>query len=123
MGDRAQVLLFEEKREGEWYEEPIYLYTHWDGYKLKQTIANALDRGRGRWTDPSYLNRIIFSEMVKDDIEGDTGYGLSRNYQDSSAATDYKVYASWDLDECKVVTPESEYTFEDFISRFQDANV
>lgn len=71
MGDRANIMIKEEGG-GE-----IYLYSHWGGYDLPRVLANALDRGRGRWNDEPYLSRIIFSEMVKDQIEEDTGYGLS----------------------------------------------
>ena len=54
---------------------------------MPNTLANALDRGRSRWGDSSYLNRIIFSEMIKEEIEEETGYGISHircdyNYDD-----------------------------------------
>lgn len=71
MGDRANVKVVETGG-GE-----IYLYTHWSGTELPEILAEALNRGRGRWTDETYLARIIFSEMVKDDIEGETGFGIS----------------------------------------------
>ena len=76
MGDRANIILKQE--EG----DKIYLYTHWGGYKIKQVVADALDRGRDRWSDEPYLNRIIFSELVKEDIEGLSGYGLSTSIDD-----------------------------------------
>lgn len=126
MGDRAQVLLFEDKyQDGElsWHDEPIYLYTHWGGYRIKETLANALKRGQSRWDDPSYLNRIIFSEFVKDSIEDEAGYGLSRNYQDSSAETDVKVYASYDPERQEIVGPAPQnesFTFSEFVDRYAE---
>jgi len=69
MGDRANICF---KDQGE-----IYFYTHWNGYLLNKTLANALDRGRDRWDDPPYLAGIIFSEMIKDKILEETGYGIS----------------------------------------------
>lgn len=71
MGDRANIILKQE--EG----GKIYLYTHWGGHKIKQVLAKALDRSRSRWDDEPYLSRIIFSELIKDDIDGLTGYGLT----------------------------------------------
>ncbi len=71
MGDRANILLKQEEN------GKIYLYTHWQGYKIKEILAAALERGRERWDDEPYLSRIIFSEMVKDNIEGLTGCGLT----------------------------------------------
>lgn len=73
MGDRRNI----ELRYGDSYE-PVYLYTHWDGTDLPLVLANALDspEGRGRWDDPSYLARIIFSHMTKD-ADPETGYGIA----------------------------------------------
>jgi len=67
MGDRGQVLIL---------EGDVYLYTHWRATELIETVRKALTRGKGRWNDPEYLARIIFSEMVRDDIDGLTGYGI-----------------------------------------------
>ncbi len=125
IGDRAQVLLYEERYcngENVFHKEPIYLYTHWGGYRIKETLANALKRGEGRWDDPSYLNRIIISEFVKDDTEGLTGIGVSRNYQDSSDATDVKLYASYDPERQEIVIPEGNesFTYSEFVDKFAD---
>lgn len=56
---------------------PIFLYTHWAGYCLPETVQAALVRGQDRWGDEQYLGRIIFCEMVKGDFKGNTGYGIS----------------------------------------------
>src|SRR4051794_38424404 len=71
MGMRRNVALVYEN------DSTIFLYTHWGAEYLKQDLKNALARGQSRWDDESYLARIIFSEMVKGDIEGTTGYGLA----------------------------------------------
>lgn len=70
MGARAQVKIVSSD------DAPVYLYTHWGSYNLPQVLASALDRGRGRWTDSEYLARIIFSEMIKDEVMGETGFGI-----------------------------------------------
>lgn len=67
MGDRAQVKIL---------PEGVYLYTHWGGTELAQTVQTALKR-QDRWDDEEYLTRIIFSTMIKNEIDGDTGYGIS----------------------------------------------
>ena len=76
MGDRANVQILDEE------EHSTFLYTHWDGYKLLETVQAALERGRGRWHDPQYLARIIFCEMVQSDVMGLTGYGISAQIGD-----------------------------------------
>ena len=70
MGDRAQVRIVGN------LDHAVYLYTHWTGSTLPETVRNALDRGRDHWDNPSYLARIIFCEMVKGDVDGTTGFGI-----------------------------------------------
>ena len=69
MGTRAQCLI---KQEG------VYLYQHWDGGDLMNTVVKAVNspNGKGRHSDPEYLARIIFCQMVKNNIDGETGYGI-----------------------------------------------
>lgn len=61
---------------------PVYFYSHWDGgddrndSPLANKVRAALAR-RERWDDESYLARIIFSEIIKDEIESETGYGIA----------------------------------------------
>ena len=71
MGDRANIQI----RESEGGK--IYFYTHWSGTELPNILAKALDRGRDRWGDEQYLSRVIFSEMIKNDILETTGFGIS----------------------------------------------
>ena len=70
MGTRAQVHIV---------DTGIYLYQHYDGYHLPTIVRNAMIRGKDRLSDDEYLTRIIFSEMVRDDIDGSTGYGIGKN--------------------------------------------
>ena len=74
MGDRANVFVRETRKEG---VVGVYLYTHWAGRELAQTVYDALTRGRDRWDDGQYLTRIIFEEMIDEDRMGLTGYGIS----------------------------------------------
>lgn len=70
MGTRANVRVHDGDHPG------VYLYQHWDGDGLVNTVQAALAR-QERWDDDQYLARIIFCQMVKDDIDGTTGYGIS----------------------------------------------
>ena len=71
MGTRAQVKVISKE-----FVTPFYLYQHYDGYDLIKEVRNAIIRGEDRWNDPEYLTRIIFSEMIKDSIMNETGYGI-----------------------------------------------
>ncbi len=77
MGDRANIVF---KETG---ETDLYLYTHSGGYNLPLIVQHALQRGE-RWSDASYLARIVFCEMIKDDVNGTTGYGISTYLCDSN---------------------------------------
>jgi hypothetical protein len=73
MGDRANVYIHEGDEPG------VYLYTHWTGTELPDTVRASLDspRGRSRYNDAAYLARIIFEDMISDDLGSETGYGIS----------------------------------------------
>jgi len=72
MGDRGNIKVGK-----------VYLYTHWGGSEIPEILKKALVRGMGRWNDEPYLTRIIFCEMIKDDVMGDTGYGISTHICDN----------------------------------------
>ena len=82
MGDRANVFFVDAKPES----GPLtglYLYTHWAGESLPEIVQSGLERGKGRWGDSQYLARILFCELIKDDVLGETGYGLSTRIGDN----------------------------------------
>lgn len=78
MGERNYIYL---------ENDGIYLYSHWDTQKyLYQVVIDALKRGRERWDDSQYLNRIIFCELIKEDVLGLTNYGISKEIWDGQVA-------------------------------------
>ena len=99
MGDRGNLILH--------YEEgnKIYFYTHWSGSALPKILKKALKRGKDRWNDEPYLSRILFCEMVKDDISGNTGFGISPYQGDGGV----------DLEKQTVTYKEETKTFEEYI--------
>jgi hypothetical protein len=66
------------------YQEgaPVYIYSHWDGGEdrnespLADKVRTALSREQ-RWDDESYLARIIVSEIIRDHLDSETGYGIA----------------------------------------------
>jgi hypothetical protein len=42
-------------------------------------LAEAVFKARPRWNDPSYATRITISQMVADDWNSETGWGLHVN--------------------------------------------
>src|SRR3972149_6286953 len=110
MGDRGNIRVYQNK-EG---SESVYLYGHWSGHDMFSVLQTSLNR-RQRWSDGSYLTRIIFSELIKDDILGENSYGIST----SLCGNEYPIFGV--RPETKTVTIETEsgtiermFSFEDF---------
>ena len=114
MGDRAQVHVVANKNKE--YNHDVWLYTHWGGTGLPETVASAISRGE-RWTDAEYLTRIIFSTMIEQEVDGELGYGIG-NHQHGDV---YRVITV-DLDEQEVTVdgwrevPDT-YSFAEFGER------
>lgn len=115
MGDRAQVCI----KDG---EDRVYLYGHWSGTGIYKAAAKALRRVPGRWTDSEYLARAIFCEMVRDDIDGETGYGIGL-HQHGDIEHAIPVFdcetrqVTWESHDGEPVAPGNNCAFVDFASR------
>lgn len=70
MGDRSNIAVTYSSG------ETIYFYGHWMGHDNQRIVAEAIAEGR-RLSDESYFARILFSKMVRDDIDGETGFGIA----------------------------------------------
>lgn len=81
MGDRGNIYFRDDVKRN----HGVYLYSHWGGYGLPKLLQSAIRRAEraGRLNDPAYFCRIVFCEMVKDDITGSTGYGISATITDN----------------------------------------
>ena len=73
MGDRANFGFRDRKG------DTVYLYGHWAGHNMLANLAEAVFKARPRWNDASYATRIAISQMVADDWNSETGWGLSVN--------------------------------------------
>lgn len=71
MGDRGVIEV-----KGGSNEPSIYFYTHWQAYRLPALVASGLNSGTGRWSDESYLNRILFDNLTGLS-GGETGFGIA----------------------------------------------
>lgn len=73
MSDIGNVYVSSEYSE----REGVYLYSHWGGKHLPGVVQSAMRRGMDRWNDAQYLARILFCEMIKDDVMGTRDFGIS----------------------------------------------
>jgi hypothetical protein len=107
MGDRGNIHVYSlENPQG------MYFYTHWDGPSLPRVLQAALERGRSRWDDEAYLNRIIFSEMIQNHVLDTTGYGLATCEQDQNHPTIHVNHTAQ-----TVHIGNMNWLFEDFVEQ------
>ena len=70
MGDRANVKIKESTGRS------IYVYTHWHGHDFPAMLQDALRFAKGRWTDESYFQRCIITQLCSPAKDA-TGFGVS----------------------------------------------
>jgi hypothetical protein len=57
----------------------IVLYGHWAGAQMLGRLADAVIAARPRWNDPAYATRISISQIIGNDWNMETGFGLHVN--------------------------------------------
>jgi hypothetical protein len=89
----------------------VVLYSHWGQDEWQRDLAMALDHARPRWSDESYVTRMIISYLIQDSILESTGFGIyaindiSADLGDQAVIVDIiqevvidgNVKADWDL--------------------------
>ena len=73
MGDRANFVFVDEKGDS------IVLYGHWAGHNMLSNLAEAVAKAQPRWSDTSYATRIAISQLIGDQWDMETGWGLQVN--------------------------------------------
>jgi len=106
MGARV---VFNIKQEDEMY---VCLYSHWGEYTALEELANALAKARNRWVDESYCTRIIISQIIGNEWDSETGYGL---WASTEPFTD-EEWVLIDLKEKTITARDGSHTFDGFVS-------
>jgi hypothetical protein len=109
MGDRANIAIKQQIKDEKGNPVYIYFYTHWSGSELPEILKSALIRGQSRWGDDQYLSRIIFSEMIQNDVLNETGYGIGTYIGDNEHTIIYV-----DNNAQTVSIGDKTYSFEEY---------
>lgn len=119
MGNRNSIVIQEELNAYGVDPNPLYLYSHWHGQELDQVVATALNRGRSRRNDSAYLTRIIVSDLLREDLDGTTGFGISQIPQDHD---DYNhmIFINFMIHGLEIRRNGITYTLEEFVAEFSD---
>lgn len=117
MGDRSNIVV--KQPDG----SSVWLYGHWMGEDSINIVHDVLSR-KQRWADHAYLTRMLFEKMIANNLDSETGFGISTTMQDNeypiivlnpSLQTVWLEEYKWDGSKSfEVMTPV--VTFEEFIS-------
>jgi hypothetical protein len=117
MGDRGNIVIKQHGHKDD--TSYLYFYTHYSGSDMPETVQNALKRGKERWDDEQYLARIIFCELIKDDVSGLSGAGISTymgdNEHDFIVVDAEKQTISRVKEGDPGATPKKSWSFEQFL--------
>lgn len=92
----------------------VWLYSHWGGDTKVEDLANALAKAEPRWTDPTYAMRIVVSQLIGDQWNDTTGYGLS-SYEHGEESY-LPICVNFDTE--TVTYDDVEYNYQDFIDHY-----
>jgi hypothetical protein len=96
----------------------VWLYSHWGGYTKVEDLMTALEKARPRWHDPSYAMRITISQLIGENWNAETGYGISSYEHGEESYSPIVV----DFHKGEVYYEDREYSLQGFLNkRLQDA--
>lgn len=99
----------------------VVLYSHWGETSWRTDLAAALDKARGRWSDPSYCLRIIIDQLTKDSRDEETGHGIFLATNEDLPFLDYPVIV--DVQAWWVQDESGEHDWDSFIKYHTGATV
>jgi hypothetical protein len=95
----------------------LTLYSHWGETTWRYDLAMALQQARPRWTDQNYAARIVVSQLIGDNWNEETGYGLFTSV-DGEDLGDFTVYL--DFTNQTVTDTGNEHSFNAFVEYQQE---
>jgi hypothetical protein len=102
----ARVVFNIKQNEGEY----ICLYSHWGEMTALEDAGRAIAKARPRWGDDSYCARIIISQLIGDQWDSETGFGL---WVSNEPCMD-EAWVLIDLQEQTVTAVDGTHSFEGF---------
>lgn len=92
----------------------INLYSHWGGDSAYSDLARALVKAEPRWTDISYGVKIVICQIIGEEWNSETGYGLSI---DDVGEEQYNTLVV-DFPNQTVSDGDADWTFEAFVKEW-----
>ena len=95
----------------------VTLYSHWGETNWREDLALALLKARPRWEDPSYAIRIVVSQLIGDQWDSETGYGLFTSVDEDDLG-DFTVVL--DFSNQTINDTGNEHSFDAFVEYQQE---
>ena len=93
----------------------ICLYSHWGEHTALEDAGRAIAKARPRWGDDSYCARIIVSQLIGNEWDSETGFGLWASSSDGAYGGDHPDIII-DLVNRTVQDETGTHSFTDFIN-------
>lgn len=87
------------------------LYSHWGGDSKIKDLALAIKKAEPRWTDYGYAARIIVSQLIGENWDSETGFGL---YASETGGEESYQYTLVDFNTNTVTVDDDSHSFSDF---------
>lgn len=124
MGDRGNIAVIQDDEPNGSHQ--VWIYSHWGGEGLPVQLRDALAK-RWRWSDSSYLTRIIIDAVMDGQHGEETGFGVSCQIQDNEhdiLVVDCRNQTVFTIEESELKAgrvpekykPRKKWTFEEFAS-------
>ena len=92
-----------------------WLYSHWGGENKLSDTKRALREARPRWSDTPYGARIFISQIVGNDWERETGYGITTGEENNPPFEEEYDYVKVDFTTQTITYGAFVFSFGNFV--------
>jgi hypothetical protein len=111
MGSRTEWIIKEDNS-----GNAVHLYSHWGGDSKFADTQSAIAKAEPRWHDTSYGVRIFISQIIGNQWESETGFGIAVGNDSDNIFEESYFHAVIDFPNRTVTFGSHEWTFEDFVN-------
>jgi hypothetical protein len=111
MGARTTWAIKTEKKT----DAVTWLYSHWGGESKFEDTQRALAKAEPRWEDSTYGARIFISQIVGDQWDNETGFGITTGTLGHIPFEEEYDLAIVDFTTNTIIYGTNEFTFSEFV--------
>jgi hypothetical protein len=111
MGSRTQWIIIQNDSDA-----AIHLYSHSGGEEKFGDTQNAIIAAMPRWNDPSYGARIFISNIVRENWDSETGFGIGAGSSSEPMFEESYYPSIVNFATQQISLGEMSWSFDDFVS-------